>query len=98
MPLSSTPAISSAAQLVASCAGAKASSIACRTSPKTTTLLSVPRPGRWRSGIQKSSSSAPTKHTQMPVPMPVRFARPWCSTSQGTLPRPESRINDALKP
>ncbi len=62
--------------MVASCAGAKASSIACRTKPKTTTLLSVPRPGRWRSGIQKSNSSAPIKQTQMPVPMPVRFARP----------------------
>lgn len=40
------------------------------------TLLTVPRPGRWRSGIQKSKSSAPTRQTQMPVPMPVKFDRP----------------------
>ena len=98
MPLSSTPAISSAARVEASCAGANTSSIACRTRPSTTTLLRVPRPGRWRSGIQKSNNNAPTRQTQTPVPMPVSFERPWCRTSQGTLPRPASRISDALKP
>jgi hypothetical protein len=36
--------------------------------------------------------------TQTPVPMPVWLESPWWKTSQGTLPRPDSRISAALKP
>lgn len=61
-------------------------------------MLTVPRPGLWRSGIQRRSSKAPTMHTQTPVPMLVWLAKPWWKTSHGTLPRPESRISAALKP
>lgn len=76
----------------------KASTMTWRTTPNTMTLLTVPRPGFWRSGIQRRSSSAPTMHTQTPVPIGVWLARPWCRTSHGTLPSPLSRISEALKP
>jgi hypothetical protein len=49
-------------------------------------LLTVPSPGRWRSGIQPRRTSAPTTIVTAPIDQPVRSARPWCSTSHGMLP------------
>jgi hypothetical protein len=37
-------------------------------------------------------------HTHTPVPIGVWFASPWWKTSHGTLPSPDRRISDALKP
>src|SRR3712207_7571418 len=51
--------------------------------------ICVPRPGRWRSGIHSSITSAPARQTQMPVPMPVLRESPWCRTSHGSLPSAE---------
>jgi len=57
--------------------------------PTSTTLLTVPRPGRCRSGIQPSSTTAPTRIETVPMARPVCVAMPWCSTSQGSRPNPE---------
>ena len=64
----------------------------------TMTLETVPSPGRWRSGIQRSRTSAPTMQTHMPVPRPMRRDRPWWKTSHGSAPSPASRISAALAP
>ena len=61
--------------------------------PITTTLLTVPSPGRCRSGIQASSTSAPTTIATVPIDQPSRPARPWCSTSQGMLPSVERSMS-----
>ncbi len=68
------------------------------TAPTTTTLHSVPTPGRCRSGIQSSKTSAPTMIAQVPVGMPIRRARPWCSTSHGSTPSPASNSIEELTP
>jgi hypothetical protein len=57
------------------------------------TLLSVPRPGRWRSGIQASSTSAPTTIETTPMDQPIRVDRPWCRTSHGMLPSIDRMIS-----
>jgi hypothetical protein len=68
------------------------------TVPTTTTLPSVPRPGRCRSGIQSSSTATPTMIAQVPVGTPVRRARPWCSTSHGSTPSPARSSIESLIP
>jgi len=57
--------------------------------PTRTTLLTVPSPGHCRSGIQPSSTTAPTRIETVPIASPVWKAMPWCSTSQGSRPSPE---------
>ena len=57
--------------------------------PTRTTLLTVPRPGHCRSGIQPSSTTAPTRIETVPIASPVWKAMPWWSTSQGSRPSPE---------
>ncbi|MGY1984651.1 hypothetical protein ACI792_00325 [Blastococcus sp. SYSU DS0669] len=62
----------------------------------TRTLLTVPSPGRWRSGIHASSTSAPTAIVTVPSDHPSRPASPWCSTSQGITPSAE-RTRSAIE-
>jgi len=50
--------------------------IASITKPMTTTLLSVPNPGRWRRGIHSSITRTPTITTQVPTPSPRRRESP----------------------
>ena len=38
--------------------------------PINTMLLTVPRPGHWRSGIHSSSTAAPTSTTTVPIARP----------------------------
>ena len=40
------------------------------TRPMMTTLLSVPSPGRWRSGSQTARTQAPTMIDHVPTPRP----------------------------
>ena len=42
----------------------------------TTTLAMVPMPGRFRSGIQASSTATPTTAEATPIVIPVCMARP----------------------
>ena len=58
-------------------------------------LLTVPSPGRCRSGIQASRISRPKAITQKPMVSPTRRARPWLKTSHGMLPRSE-RMTSAM--
>lgn len=44
--------------------------------PMSTTLLIVPRPGSWRSGIHSSRTAAPTTITTVPIASPRWRARP----------------------
>lgn len=66
--------------------------------PTTKTLDTVPSPGRWRSGIHRSSTAAPTMIDTTPMDSPVSSARPWCSTFQGSRPRPASTSSAELAP
>ena len=56
--------------------------------PTSTTLLSVPSPGRCRSGIQSSSTSAPTMMTMTPIASPVRRRCPGGRRPRGPAPDP----------
>ena len=58
-------------------------------SPTSTTLLTVPTPGRCRSGIQNSRTAAPTMMVRVPISRPACRARPWWKTSHGSRPSPE---------
>ncbi len=55
----------------------------------TSTLLTVPRPGRCRSGTQASRTTAPTTTDDTPSVMPVLRAIPWSSTLHGISPSSE---------
>lgn len=58
----------------------------------TMTLATVPMPGRLRNGIQASRTATPTTADASPIVMPVRIARPWWNTSQGSSPNPARTI------
>ncbi|MFF5845184.1 hypothetical protein ACFY74_27355 [Streptomyces massasporeus] len=64
----------------------------------TSTLEIVPRPGRWRSGIQSSSTVAPTMVSTTPIDSPVFSASPWCSTFHGSSPSPDRTSSAELAP
>ena len=67
--------------------------VASTTRPITTTLSSVPSPGRSRIGIQSSSTTAPMRMVTFPIAMPVRSDTPWWRTSQGASPRSARTIS-----
>src|SRR3954471_4450992 len=54
--------------------------------PMTVAFASVPRPGRWCSGIQVSSTRKETITVIVPTAMPVCLPAPWASTVHGELP------------
>jgi hypothetical protein len=91
--LSSTPPARRQIRSGSASGAATTASVASTATPMTTTLLTVPSPGRWRSGIQASSTSAPTRIDTTPMVQPSRSARPWCSTSQGMLPSVDRMIS-----
>ena len=94
--LSRMPPVASAIRpAIASTCGTSASAVSTAT-PMTTTLLTVPSPGRWRSGIQQRSTSPPTTTVTVPSDHPSRWDRPWCSTSHGMLPSAD-RIISAIE-
>ena len=73
-------------------------SAASTASPITNTLLTVPRPGICRSGIQASSTHAPVMITTVPNDSPVWFAMPWWNTSHGSSPSPARSWKAMLVP
>ena len=75
-PLSTTPETSRTIRIASRSGAGKAASVASTARPMTTTLLTVPIPGRWRSGIQASSTSAPTTIVTMPNERGTRSAMP----------------------
>ncbi len=64
----------------------------------TTTLATVPKPGRCRSGIHSNNTSAAVKAVTVPKVRGVRSATPSCSTSHGFRPSPERVIIAMLVP
>ncbi len=66
--------------------------------PTTKTLETVPSPGRWRSGIHRSSTAAPTMIDTTPMLSPVSSASPWCSTFHGSRPSPAATSSAELAP
>ncbi|HEY0012435.1 MAG TPA: hypothetical protein VGB79_06225 [Allosphingosinicella sp.] len=51
-------------------------------------FATVPMPGRWRSGIQRRSTTPPVSASTVPKLSPVFSATPWWKTSQGLSPSP----------
>ena len=51
-------------------------SVACMLVPTRRMFATVPRPGRWRSGIQSSSTRKPTMFVTQPMPTPVEPSSP----------------------
>ena len=76
-------------------------SVASTASPITTTLLTVPTPGRCRSGIQQQQHErADDDRDRCRASQPRWRARPWCSTSHGMTPEREphqQRHRDAVE-
>ena len=97
-PFSTTPDTMTAACTGSERGGVTTARTRSMTAPTTTTLHSVPRPGRCRSGIHSSRTAAPAMIAQVPMGMPVRRARPWCSTSHGSTPSPASSSIEELTP
>ncbi len=66
-------------------AGSSASATSTATA-MTSTFATVPSPGRWRSGIQASSTAIPVMAVTRPKLSGVWAVRPSCSTSHGLSP------------
>lgn len=75
-PFRTTPETMTMARIATECGGVTTARITSMTVPTSTTLHTVPRPGRCRSGIQSSRTTAPTMTAQVPMGTPVRRARP----------------------
>ena len=97
-PFSTTPDTITTTRTGSECGGATTARTASMTAPITITLHSVPSPGRCRSGIHSSSTSAPTMIAQVPMGIPVRRDSPWCRTSHGSTPSPASSSMESLIP
>ena len=63
-----------------------------------TTLTSVPMPGRSPSGHHSARIGRPSRMLIVPISMPVRRAIPWWSASHGPRPRPASTCSAIPKP
>src|SRR5690348_11164607 len=82
-----------------SCVGVASARRAMSTTiPMTRTLLTVPSPGRCRSGIQPSSTITPVAMVMVPNETGTNRAMPWCSTSHGMLPSCDRRNRAMLTP
>jgi len=97
-PFRTTADTMTTARTGSECGGATTARTTSMTAPITMTLHSVPMPGRCRSGIHSSSTSAPTMITQVPVGIPVRRDSPWCRTSHGSTPSPANSSMESLIP
>jgi len=75
-PFRTTPDTMTTARTGIGCGGGTTARTTSMTTPIRITLHTVPIPGRCRSGIHSSSTSAPTMITQVPVGIPVRRDSP----------------------
>jgi len=97
-PFRTTPDTITTARTASERGGVTRARAASMTAPTKITLHSVPIPGRCRSGIHSSNTSAPAMIAQVPTGIPVRRDRPWCSTSHGSTPSPASSNMESLIP
>ena len=93
---SSTPATTRATRRAIPSTCGRTARDASTASPITSTLLTVPTPGRCRSGIHSSSTSAPTTIETVPSEPPMLRATPWCRTSHGITPS-RARTSSAIE-
>ncbi len=96
--LSSTPERNTAQRSQSACGTGMPPRIRSTVEPITTTLATVPRPGRWRSGIHSSSTNTLARISTVPTGMPVRPAIPVWKTSQGSTPTAGASISASLTP
>ncbi|GCD32678.1 hypothetical protein OEIGOIKO_00395 [Streptomyces chrestomyceticus JCM 4735] len=73
-------------------------SVASITSPRITTLETVPSPGRCRSGIHSSRISTPETIVTVPIDRPVWREMPWLRTLHGSRPSPARNCRPMLRP
>ncbi len=66
--------------------------------PTSTTLLTVPTPGHWRSGIQASRTTAPVSTVTVPKLIGSCRVTPWWKTSHGSKPTAARIITAIEKP
>lgn len=64
----------------------------------TITLLTVPKPGRCRSGIHIRSTATPVMAVMVPKLSDRCRDKPWWNTSQGLTPSPPAIISDMDAP
>ena len=91
-PLRKTPHTRHAIRAAIACGACTCPRTTFIVRPTSTTLLTVPIPGRWRSGIQSSSTATPTMIAHVPIARPNVRDRPWWKTSHGI--EPEVRENE----
>src|SRR5215210_3341152 len=80
------PTATAASRAASECRAGNSGSITSIEMPMTVAFASVPRPGRWRSGIHVSSTRKETITVIVPTAMPVCLPAPCASTVQGELP------------
>jgi hypothetical protein len=97
-PLSTTPDTSSTMRSHMADGVGISQSAASTARPTTTTLLTVPMPGRCRSGIHSSSTTAPVAITTVPNDTGRCLATPWWNTSHGSRPSRARIISAMLVP
>src|SRR5438270_2251735 len=97
-PLRNTPTTRHTIRSASSCGCERCASTTSIVPPMKITLLTVPIPGRSRSGIHSSRTNSPTRMLHVPSARLECFARPWWRTSHGLSPRPESTSSEALNP
>src|SRR5579884_169516 len=97
-PLRKTPPTRQATRAAIACGACTWPSTRSIVAPTRTTLLSVPMPGRCRSGIQSKSTATPTRIAHVPIARPKVRESPWWKTSHGSSPRPARTSSDELTP
>ncbi len=97
-PFSTIPDAIRATRTAMPRASGTTASVASIATPITSTLETVPSPGRCRSGIHSSSTAAPTAVSTTPMDSPVRSDRPWCRTFHGSSPSPDRTSSAELAP
>src|SRR5262249_47616138 len=97
-PFRKTPMTRHATRATIACGAWKCPRTTFIVRPTRTTLLAVPSPGRWWSGIQSSSTTTPTMIAQVPIARPNVLESPWWKTSHGSRPRFARTSRDELTP
>ena len=97
-PFSTTPATMNTIRGASADGGATTASVRSTATAITRMFDTVPMPGRCRSGIQHSSTSAPVNAVTVPNVSPVSSDSASCSTSHGSRPRPDLIIRPMLAP
>ena len=86
MPMIAIPPRTNASRTIVLSGVGSTVTITCRARAMTTALLMVPRPGRSRRGIHRSSTTTLIRKVARPIEIGRRELRPWARTVQGAFP------------